>query len=131
VIVAADATPLRTELAILTSVRATVAVGFFLDRADDRADDRGRIGRAVAEVLAAARTGRDPSGVCVGAPILSAADQRLDYRQHLADVLADLTPAAWALRPGDPAACGTSLPLPPDADTATRGGRPCNGGAEH
>jgi hypothetical protein len=52
----------------------------------------------IAEVMSAARDGRPPEGVAVGPPVLDPDDQRIEYQKTVADVLADLGPAAWARR---------------------------------
>jgi hypothetical protein len=46
--------------------------------------------------MAAVREGRRPSGVRVGSPIDDDGDRRFEYRQALRDLLAELTPSAWA-----------------------------------
>jgi len=86
----AESTPLGVPLALLTGIRGHVGPRAMLQR----------IGyvhafSAVREVMAAARAGRPPAGVAVGPPIDSDDDQRVEYRQVIADLLADLAPDAW------------------------------------
>jgi hypothetical protein len=85
-----DSTPLGIPLALLTGIRGHVGPRALLQR----------IGyvhafSAVREVMAAARDGRMPDGVTVGPPIESDDDQRIEYRQVIADLLADLGPDTW------------------------------------
>jgi hypothetical protein len=90
VLVAADATPLATETAAMVALRTHVHTGAFLNRVGtlDIAGD-------VTEVMTAVREGRRPSRVRVGPPIDDDDDQRLEYRQALRDLLAELSPSAW------------------------------------
>jgi hypothetical protein len=90
VLVGADATPLATETAAMVALRTHVHIGAFLNRVGDL-----DISRDVAEVMTAVREGRRPSGVRVGPPINDDQDQRLEYRQALRDLLAELSPSAW------------------------------------
>lgn len=85
-----EATPLGMPLALLTGIRGHVGPRALLQR----------IGyvhafAAVREVMAAARDGRVPDGVAAGPPIDSDDDQRVEYRQVIADLLADLAPGTW------------------------------------
>jgi hypothetical protein len=85
-----ESTPLGMPLALLTGIRGHVGPRALLQR----------IGyvhafAAVKEVMAAARDGRMPNGVAVGPPIASDDDQRVEYRQVVADLLADLAPDTW------------------------------------
>jgi hypothetical protein len=85
-----ESTPLGIPLALLTGIRGHVGPRALLQR----------IGyvhafAAVKEVMAAARDGRMPDGVTVGPPIDSDDDQRVEYRQVIADLLADLGPETW------------------------------------
>jgi hypothetical protein len=86
-----ETTVLDAPLAAMASLRTHVDFGAFINRfgAADLAD-------AVTEVMAAMREGRRPVGVQVGPPILDDADRRIEYRCAVRDVLADLTPEAWA-----------------------------------
>jgi len=90
VVVGADATPLATETATMVSLRTHVHTGAFLNRVGLL-----DIGKDVTEVMTAVREGRRPSGVRVGPPIDDDDDQRLEYRQALRDLLAELSPSAW------------------------------------
>lgn len=90
VVVAADATALGTEAAAMVALRTHVHIGAFINRIgtlDIRKD--------VTEVMKATHEGRRPSRVRVGPPIDDDDDQRLEYRQALRDLLAELTPSAW------------------------------------
>jgi hypothetical protein len=85
-----ESTPLGMPLALLTGVRGHVGPRALLQR----------IGyvhafAAVKEVMAAARDDRMPNGVAVGPLIESDDDQRVEYRQVIADLLADLGPDTW------------------------------------
>jgi hypothetical protein len=91
------ATPLGMELALMTGVRGRVDPRAFLQYVADL-DVAGQ----VAEALAAAREGREPQGITVGPPIEAEDDQRIEYRQVLADLLVDLSPSMW--NEGDAAA---------------------------
>jgi hypothetical protein len=86
----AESTPLGMPLALLAGIRGHVGPRAMLQR----------IGyvhafSAVREVMAAARDGRPPAGVAVGPPIETDDDQRIEYRQVVADLLADLAPDTW------------------------------------
>jgi hypothetical protein len=85
-----ESTPLGMPLALLTGIRGHVGPRALLQR----------IGyvhafAAVREAMAAARDGRMPDGVTVGPPIESDDDQRIEYRQVIADLLAELGPETW------------------------------------
>lgn len=90
VLIAADATPLAAETAAMVSLRTHIATDAFLNRLGSV-----DISKDVTEVMTAIREGRRPSGVRVGPPIDDDNDQRLEYRQVLRDLLAELTPSAW------------------------------------
>lgn len=90
VLIKADATPLGESIAALVSLRTHVHRGAFLNRIGPL-----NIAKDVAEVMTAVREGRRPSGVKVGPPIIDDDDQRLEYRQALRDLLAELSPSAW------------------------------------
>ena len=86
----AESTPLGMPLALLAGIRGHVGPRAMLQR----------IGyvhafSAVKEVMAAARAGRPPAGVAAGPPIDRDDDQRIEYRQVVADLLADLAPDTW------------------------------------
>lgn len=91
----AEATSLGMELGVITSVRGHVHADVFLSRIGDLGD---RVTQQVAEVTAAALEGRPPGGVPVGTRVHDPDDQRVEYQQTLADLLADLGPGAWTAR---------------------------------
>lgn len=91
VFVPAESTPLGLPLALLTGVRTHVGLPAMLQRLG-YFDASAR----VQEVMSAAREGRTPEGVETGAPIETEDDQRIEYRQVVADLLADLAPSRWA-----------------------------------
>jgi hypothetical protein len=99
VVVGADATPLATETAAMVSLRTHVHTGAFLNQVGTL-----DIGKDVTEVMTAVREGRRPSGVQVGPPIDDDDDQRLEYRQALRDLLAELSPSAWLETHNEPGA---------------------------
>jgi hypothetical protein len=107
VLIARDATPLGMPLAALVALRTHVHPEAFLSRIAPL-----DISKEVAEVMTAVSEGRRPSGVTVGPPIVDDSDQRLEYRQALRDLLAELSPSAWleshddhgSDQPSDPAA---------------------------
>lgn len=90
VVVPAHATPLGMPLALLTGVRGHVGMPAFLQRLGSI-----DVSAQVQEVMAATREGRAPQGVDVGLPIDSDDDQRIEYRQVVADLLSDLAPSRW------------------------------------
>lgn len=85
----AGSTPLGVPLAVLAGVRAHVGLPALLQLAGFAG-----IAGQVREVMTAAMQGRAPAGVNVGPPITTAADQRIEYRQVIADLLADLAPGS-------------------------------------
>jgi hypothetical protein len=90
VILPAHVTPIGMSIALLTGVRGHVGMPAFLERigyVDASAE--------VQEVMSAARDGRASQAVDVGPPIESGDDQRIEYRQVVADLLADLAPSTW------------------------------------
>ena len=91
----ASASPLDLELAVVTSVQAHVHPEAFLSRVHDLGE---QVAADIAEVMAAAQEGRPVQQVQVGPVVLDPDDQRIEYQQTLADVLAGLGPAAWARR---------------------------------
>lgn len=91
----ASSTPLGLDLAIVTSVRAHVHPDAFLSRLHDPGK---QVAADIAEVMAAAREGRPAEQATVGAPVVDPDDQRIEYQQTLADILAGLGPAAWQRR---------------------------------
>jgi hypothetical protein len=100
-IVDGAASPLGLALALHLAVEATVDRSALFDRL-------GTLDLAVA-VAAAAQAARragepvpdDLAGCTVGPRIVSPLDERLEYRQALADRLAELAPAATVARIGD------------------------------
>jgi hypothetical protein len=89
VLVDAEYSPVGEPLALMLSVEGHVDPGFLL----------GRIGvldatAAVDEIRAARQEGRAPRGVRTGPAVTSEYDERLEYRQLLADLLQDLAPGA-------------------------------------
>ncbi len=91
VLVDADATVLGTEIAAMVALRTHVHRGAFLNRIG--ALD---ISRDVTEVITAMREGRRASGIPSGPPVRDDDDQRIEYRQVLRDLLAELSPSAWS-----------------------------------
>jgi hypothetical protein len=91
-IVPGDESPLGLELVVMASVEAHVDLRAFLQRVSTLpVEDR-------VEALRESRRSRlpIPPELLVGAPLGSEQDQRLEYRQILSDLLADLSPAAFA-----------------------------------
>jgi hypothetical protein len=115
VVIGPDATRLATETAAMVSLRTHVHTGAFLNRVGIL-----DIGKDVTEVMTAVLEGRRPSGVRVGPPIDDDDDQRLEYRQALRDLLAELSPSAWLGTQADPEA--SSEPTASEA-TANRSPR--------
>jgi len=91
----AGSTPLGLPIALLTGVRTHVGLPAFVQRIGFF-DASG----SIQEVMSAAREGRAPEGVQTGPPngppIETEDDQRIEYRQAIADLLADLAPGNWA-----------------------------------
>jgi hypothetical protein len=94
VFVPAESTPLGMPLALLTGVRTHVGMPALLQRI-------GYVNAftQVNEVMAATREGRPPQGIQAGPPIDTKDDQRIEYRQLIADLLSDMAPDRW---PDDP-----------------------------
>jgi hypothetical protein len=90
VVVPAHATPFGMPLALLTGVRGHVGMPAFLERLGSL-----DVSAQVQEVMAATREGRAPQAVDVGRPIESEDDQRIEYRQVVADLLSELAPSRW------------------------------------
>ncbi|MCP2175904.1 hypothetical protein LX13_001723 [Williamsia maris] len=88
-LVPASRSPLLTDLAAVVTLRSHLHHEAFIDRVGslDIASD-------IEEVVAAQRTGR-LSPARVGPSIHAEDDERLEYRQALRDLLAELTPSAW------------------------------------
>jgi hypothetical protein len=91
----ADATMLGMELGLVTSVRGHVHADAFLSRVGHLGD---LVARQVADMVAAAQEGRQPQGMPVGTPVHDPDDQRVEYQQTLADLLAGFGPGAWTAR---------------------------------
>lgn len=90
ILVDGDRTPLGMDLAVMVSLRTHIHIGSFLNRlsALDLSSD-------VDEVVTALRENRRPSGLKVGMPIIANDDQRIEYRQALRGLLAELAPSTW------------------------------------
>jgi hypothetical protein len=85
-LIPADATPIGVELAAMTHLRTHLSVDVFLNficRLD--------IANSIEEVVQSAWQGRPSVGVPVGLPVLDSADQRIEYRAAIRDVLAHLS----------------------------------------
>jgi len=88
-IVPASESPLGLDLALMATVERHVDVGAFLQRVASL-----QVGDQITQLLAARGDGRPPPpGLLTGSPA-SGDDQRLEYRQLLADFLAGLSPDA-------------------------------------
>jgi hypothetical protein len=90
VVVPSHASPMGMPLALLTGVRGHIGMPAFLERLGSI-----EMSAQVQEVMTASREGRTPDGVDVGLPIESHEDQRVEYRQVVADLLSDLAPSRW------------------------------------
>lgn len=89
VLVPSSMSPLHTDLAAVATLRTHLHPGAFIDRVGTL-----DIAAEVDEVVTAQRTGR-PISASTGSSIHFDDDERLEYRQALRDLLADLTPSAW------------------------------------
>lgn len=89
-VVSASDNPLGMDLALMTSVRGRVDRRAFLQLLGevDAAEE-------VEALLTAVRTGRPPGAIQTGPTISDERDQRIEYRQVLADLLLDLSPTMW------------------------------------
>ena len=88
----ADESPINLDLAVMTTIEAHVDMRAFLQPIADLP-----IHEQVTRLRQTRRDGlRSPSDLMTGPPISRDDDQRLEYRQILADLLADLSPAAYA-----------------------------------
>ncbi|WP_280395643.1 hypothetical protein [Nocardia brasiliensis] len=105
VIIGAAATPLSVEMAVMVPLRTHIPTRLFLNRI--AVTD---ISKDVTEVMAAIREGRNPSGVRVGQPINDDDDQRIEYRQAIRDLFAELAPGVDEDTPGEPEMEGRPLP---------------------
>ena len=88
-LVPASASPLSANLAAVVTLRTHVHQDAFIDRIG-----RLDITSDIEEVIAAQREGRS-SLADVGPKIEIEDDERLEYRQALRDLLADLSPSVW------------------------------------
>jgi hypothetical protein len=84
--------PFNMELAVITSLRSLVHPEAFLTFV---AELPVNVTAWTDEVLAASEEDRRPENVAVGSLVTDPNDQRIEYQQTLADVMADLAPAAW------------------------------------
>jgi hypothetical protein len=100
-IIPGDESPLGLDLVVMASVEAHIDLQAFLQRVSTLPVEDS------VEALRESRRSRlpIPPDLLVGAPVVSEQDQRLEYRQVLSDLLADLSPAAFAaemeVEPGD------------------------------
>jgi hypothetical protein len=115
-LVAANATPLATETAAMVALRTHIHLDAFLNRIGSLDIDKD-----VTEVMTAVREGRKPSGVRVGPPIADDNDQRLEYRQALRDLLAELSPSVWLENQDDPEAIVEQEANEPAANHSSNG----------
>ena len=96
-VVAEEASPLGLPLALHTSVEATIDPSVLRDRLGSV-----DVGSDVIEaVLAARRTGEPVRGSGVGPAVVSPLDERIEYRQALADQMAGLAPSGRDDEPAD------------------------------
>jgi hypothetical protein len=91
-IIPADESPISLDLAVMTTVEAHVDMRAFLQHiADLQVDEQ------ITRLRQRRRDGLpSPSDLLTGPPISRDDDQRLEYRQLLADLLADLSPGAYS-----------------------------------
>ena len=94
-----EATALGMSSAALVALRTHVEADAFINRLG-----HAEIGGAVEEVISAIQEGRRAVGVTVGALIASDDDERIEYRQAMRDLLAELAPHAWPELKESPAA---------------------------
>jgi hypothetical protein len=85
-----ESSPLGLPLVLLTGVRTHIGLPGLLQRVGFF-DASG----CVQEIISAAREGRIPEGIQTGPPIETEDDPRIEYRQVIADLLADLSPGSW------------------------------------
>jgi hypothetical protein len=96
IIVPSSAAPLPVELAAMVALRTHVHRDAFINRLGEL-----DISANVEDVIAATREGR-PSLATVGPSIDEDDDERIEYRQALRDLLAELSPSAWSPLLSDP-----------------------------
>ncbi len=113
IIVASMDSPLPVDLAVMVALRTHVHRDAFINSLGDL-----DISAQVEEVIAATREGRE-SLTTVGPRIEHDDDDRIEYRQALRDLLAELAPSAWTTDPDpvhpDPAQAHPDAVLWPDA----------------
>jgi hypothetical protein len=97
-IVPAAASPLGTSLAVHVSIETTVDTRYLLDRLGSV-----DVTSAVESIRAARENGEPAQGQEVGPTVASPLDERIEYRQVLADRLAELAPATVGQEPEAPA----------------------------
>lgn len=99
-IVQKDDSPLDVELVLLTSVEGHVDLRAFLQLVGSLQV------HSEVEALRKARKSQQetPSDISIGSSITTSEDQRLEYRQLVADLLADISPGSFAQedQPGHP-----------------------------
>jgi len=88
----ASSTTLGLDLGLVTSVRGHVHLDAFLSRVDTL---DATVADQVSEVMQATNDRRAPSGVSVGTPVYDPDDQRVEFQQTVADLLADFGPGTW------------------------------------
>lgn len=117
IVIDRHATPLDTEVAALVALRTHVSGDAFMNLIGS-VDIR----KEVAEVMLALREDRLPRDVRLGTPLESDDDQRIEYRQVMRDLLAELSPSAWhtAQQADPPASAGTQVDRPSVAEIKAR-----------
>jgi hypothetical protein len=105
-IIPAEESPLSLDLALMTTVEGLVDRRSFLQRIGTL-----QVGEQITKLRQARRDGLPaPSDLPTGPPISRDDDQRLEYRQLLADLLADLSPGAFSNEdPTEPSDDGVDL----------------------
>lgn len=85
-LVGADESPLGIEMAVMTALRTHIHRGAFLNSVGplDISDD-------VENLI----MGKQTVAHTIGAPVVDAHDQRIEYRQAVADLVSDLSPTVW------------------------------------
>jgi hypothetical protein len=91
-VIPSNESPLSLDMAVMTTVEGHVDNRAFLQRIAELPVDE-----QINQLRQARRDGRPPSSnLLTGPPISRDDDQRLEYRQLLADLLADLSPGAYS-----------------------------------